>query len=132
MDIFLFFNGQLQLCCGSHKIYYMKKLMMVAIVFCLSNAAFAQDTTSKKMDHKMGHKMGMMKDCVMMHDGKMMEMKGGKTMEMSSDATMTNGTVVMTDGTVKMKDGKTMKMKDGDCVYMDGKVGKMKMDKPMR
>jgi hypothetical protein len=45
------------------------------------------------------------------------------------------GTIVMTDGTVKMKSGKTKMMKDGDCVYMDGKMTKssksMAMDKKM-
>ena len=31
-----------------------------------------------------------------------------------------------------MKNGKTMMMKDGDCMYMDGKMSKMKMDKTMK
>ncbi|MHA4807844.1 DUF6799 domain-containing protein [Flavitalea flava] len=48
----------------------------------------------------MAHKM---KDCVMMKDGMMMEMKAGKTKVMDHDMTMTNGTMVMKDGTCKMK-----------------------------
>jgi hypothetical protein len=36
--------------------------------------------------------------------------------------TMSNGAVVMTDGSVKMKDGSTKQLKNGDCVYMDGKM----------
>lgn len=35
----------------------------------------------------------------------------------------------MMDGTCKMKDGKTMEMKEGAECYMEGKMGRMKMDK---
>ncbi|MEJ7681002.1 MAG: DUF6799 domain-containing protein [Segetibacter sp.] len=38
----------------------------------------------------------------------------------------------MNDGAVKIKNGKTMMMKDGDCIYVDGKMSKMKMDKSMQ
>ena len=74
-----------------------------------------------------------MKDCVVMEDGKMMIMKNGKSMSMDKDMKMSNGTMVMTDGTVKMKNGKSKMMKDGECVYMNGTMGKMskKMDKKM-
>ena len=96
----------------------MKKMFFLALfsVGCLTMQA------QEKMKHK-----GMMKDCVMMEDGKMMSMMGGKTMAMDKDMTMKNGTMVMTDGTVKMKDGKTMMLKNGDCVMMSGKVEHMKM-----
>jgi hypothetical protein len=36
---------------------------------------------------------------------------------------------VMMDGTVKMKSGKTMMMKDGMMMDMNGKMHKMKMSK---
>jgi len=45
---------------------------------------------------------------------------------------MSNGTVCMMDGTCKMKDGKTMMMKEGETCDMDGKMGKMKMNKGMK
>lgn len=115
----------------SHKFFVMKKLLILFSVLFISTVAFCQDSsTMKKKDHSMmNHKM--MGDCVMMKDGKMMEMKGGKTMSMDKDMTMGNGTVVMTDGTVKMKDGTTKTLADGECVYMSGKMSKMgdKMDK---
>ncbi len=106
------------------QIFYMKKILILAIAFSLSAGAFAQDKMDK-MDKKMDHKMGMKKNCVMMEDGKMMVMKGGKSMMMSKDMKMTNGTMVMTNGSVKMKNGKTMMMKNGDCMYMNGKMDKM-------
>jgi hypothetical protein len=101
----------------------MKKLTMLlfAAIACTSIAT-AQDTTkAKDKMHHMGD-MKAMKDCVMMENGKMMVMKGGTTTEMDKEMTMSNGAVVMTDGSVKMKDGSTKQLKNGDCVYMDGKM----------
>lgn len=106
----------------------MKKLSMLLFAGIVCTCAVnAQDTASamshKPMgQHKMHHMDGMKKDCVMMKDSKMMVMKGGKTMAMDQDMTLTNGTVVSTDGTVKMSDGKTKQLKNGDCVYMNGKM----------
>ena len=101
----------------------MKKLTMflLAAVVC-STAVIAQDTSMAKP--KMHHMAmsGMKKDCVMMKDGKMMVMKGGKTMAMDQDMTMTDGSMVSTDGSLKMKDGTTKQLKEGDCVYMNGKM----------
>lgn len=102
----------------------MKKL----ILLCLFSLGFL---TMQAQD-KNKHKDKMSKDCVMMEDGKMMSMMGGKTMMMDKDMTMKNGTMVMTDGTVKMKDGKTMMLKNGDCVMMDGTVKHMGMKKGMK
>jgi hypothetical protein len=65
---------------------------------------------------------GMMEDCCMMKDGKMMMMQGGKMVPMTEDVTMANGTVCKTDGTCTMKDGTTMTMKEGQCMMMDGKL----------
>lgn len=112
----------------------MKKLFIVFAACIFSSALFAQTDKDSKMD-KMDHSMKMgkghmkMKDCVMMEEGKMMVMKNGKTMDMDQDMTMKNGTMVMKDGSVKMKNGKTATLKDGECVYMDGSMSKMKMMK---
>ena len=74
-------------------------------------------------------KSGMMKDCCMMKDGKMMVMKNGKTMPMEKDMVMKNGTKCTTNGECIMKDGKKMMMKDGDCMEMSGKMCTDKMKK---
>ena len=57
-----------------------------------------------------------------MKDGKMMMMKGGKMMPMTTNMTMSDGSMCMTDGTCKMKDGTVMKMKEGQCMMMNGKM----------
>lgn len=106
----------------------MKYVLIVLAAFVLNTTVNAQNGTSAKKMHygKMNHSM---KDCVMMKDGKMMMMKNGKMMIMDKDMTMSDGTVCMKDGTCKMKNGKTMMMKEGEMCYMNGKMGKMKMDK---
>jgi len=106
----------------------MKKLTMFLLAaFVCTTATFAQDTS--KANHKMhSGKMKMMKDCVMMEDGKMMVMKGGKTTAMDQDISLSNGATVMMDGSVKMQDGTTKKLNNGDCVLMDGKIVTGKKD----
>lgn len=106
----------------------MKRLLIIAFSFLLASSLKAQDKMDK-MDTKMSHSK--QKNCVMMEDGKMMQMKDGKTMMMDHDMKMTNGTMVMTDGTMKMKNGKMKKLKEGDCVMMNGKMTHMAMKKKM-
>lgn len=95
---------------------------MLMMVLCFTaNNSFAQTKTNTDAT--------MMKDCCMMKDGKMMQMKSGIMMPMDSTMTMTNGTMCMTNGECKMKDGKKMKMKEGDCMDMSGKMDKCAMMK---
>ena len=114
----------------------MKKTIVFAVAILFSAAAFSQDSSAMRPmgGDSMHHKMMMhkMKDCVMMHGGSPMVMKGGQTMPLSQTMTFPNGTSVMTDGTVKMKDGSTKMMQDGDCIYMDGTMAKMPMHNKMK
>ncbi len=93
----------------------MKKLFILFVAFLLTEGVYAQDTTKTKM-----------KDYIMMMNGKMMVMKHGMSMDLKSDTTLKNGTTVMTNGTVKTKDGKTVMLKEGECIYGDGKIKAMK------
>lgn len=81
------------------------------------NEASGAEKKMSKMDH------------IMMKDGKMMVMKGGKSMMMEEDMTLSDGTKVMKDGTMTMKDGTTKMMKEGEMCTMDGKMMPMKEDK---
>ena len=110
-------------------------------VLFIGGAAFAQtdssmqDTSGMRMMHDSMMQQGMkgmkgkMKDCVMMHDGKVMVMKAGQHMPLTQTMNFPNGSAVMPDGTMKMPDGTTHPLKNGDCVYMDGTMGKMPMMK---
>ena len=99
----------------------MKKLIMCLLVAgTFTTAAVAQDSTksvSTKTD-KTSH----MKDCVMMKDGKMVEMNKSGITPLAKDLALSNGTVVNVDGTVKSPDGTILKLKDGEAVDMEGKL----------
>ena len=89
----------------------MKKHRSIFLVVIALLIVFCPTTNLKAADS----------DGVMMHDGKMMMMKGGKaTSQMENAMTMSNGTTVMSDGTVKMKDGGETRMKEGQMMMMDG------------
>ena len=107
----------------------MKKIFAALFITVLTTGAFAQVDSTRGRMHNMKSGEMMKGDCVMMKDGKMMVMKNGQTMDMDKDMTLNNGTMVMKDGTVKMKDGTTTMMKEGECIYMNGKMSKMGMDK---
>ena len=59
-------------------------------------------------------------DGVMMQNGKMMQVKDGKTSNLDHDITMSNGTKIMSDGSYLKKDGTKMKMKEGQHMDMSG------------
>jgi hypothetical protein len=120
----------------------MKKVFLLAAVLLIVGAAFAQnkdssrqDTSGMQMMHDSMMQSGMngmnhgtggkMKDCIMMMNGKVMVMRGGQHMPLTQQMTLPNGTTVMPDGTVKMADGTTRMLKNEECVYMDGTMGKM-------
>jgi hypothetical protein len=66
----------------------------------------------------------MMKDHIMMKDGKVMMIKEGKSMPLDKELTLGNGAKVTADGAVTMKDGTKTMMKEGDMLSMDGEMVK--------
>jgi hypothetical protein len=110
---------------------WLRAIHMNILLVVLTAVVFSANLSAQDKMEKKEHKMGMMKDHIMMDSGKMMMMKGGKLMAMDKDMTMRNGTIVKMDGNVTMKNGKTMMMKDGDIMHMSGKMGKMKKKKSM-
>lgn len=86
--------------------------MMALAMVVMVNAQVAQDTVTKDMK----------KDHIVMKDGKLWQIKDGNNSEVLTDITLVNGTIVTKDGNVKTKDGKSEMLKDGDCVWMDGKI----------
>ena len=86
---------------------------VLMMVVCLTASNLSAQTKAKP---------AMMKDCCMMKGSKMMCVKGGKTMPMKKEMTMKNGTKCMTNGECVMKDGTKMKMKEGECMDMSGRM----------
>jgi hypothetical protein len=93
---------------------FMKKLLMMMMGLAMVVMVNAQAQPEQKKDMK--------KDYITMKDGKVMQSKDGNVAELTEDVTLDNGSVVSKDGTVKMKDGKTVTLKEGDYVWMDGKI----------
>jgi hypothetical protein len=88
---------------NKHRVIFMVAAVLLT-AFCLASNLKAADS-----------------DGVMMHDGKMVMMKGGKaTGPMENAMTMSNGATVMSDGRVQTKDGGETRMKEGQMMMMDG------------
>lgn|GEM_PF-1815469 len=68
-----------------------------------------------------------MKNCCMMKDGKLVQMKDGKEIAMTEDVKLGNGTLVHKDGSMDTKDGKKMMLKDGECIDMNGTMGRVRL-----
>ena len=64
----------------------------------------------------------MMKDGVMMKDGKLVATEMGMTNPLTADKTLRNGTVITAAGVVTGKDGTTTQLHEGDYVSLTGRV----------
>lgn len=94
-----------------------------------ANKAYNKDKTEYKPNQTMNMKEG---ECTFkLVNGKVMKMMDGKTVALDKTMTTKNGTTVMTDGTMKTKEGKTMKMKEGECMDMSGKMIEAKNTTPV-
>ena len=106
----------------------MKKLIFaIAILVGISASAYAQTSTTKmktdkeKMEMKAKMKMTM-KDGVMMVDNKMMMCKDMKCTPLTETYKFSNGSKISPKGVITMADGKTMKLKNGYEMGMNGKM----------
>jgi hypothetical protein len=67
-----------------------------------------------------------MKDGIVFRDGKLWNVKAGKSVTIDKETTLANGTKVKSDGTVIMKDGTQTTLSEGDYITMDGKLERAK------
>ena len=74
----------------------------------------------------------MMKDCVMMKDGKMRHIMNGKATMMEKDINFPNGTKAVIDGNIKVKDVSSMMLINGDGVMMKAEMTPMPRKKGMK
>ena len=87
------------------------KILAVAIVsLSFASTGFAGDEKAMTKDH------------MMMKDGKVMMVMGGKTTPVDKDVVLANGTKVTPAGAVTMKDGMKSMMKEGEMMGMDGEM----------
>jgi len=83
----------------------------------------AQPATPNRQATNVQHQM---KDGIVFRDGKLWNIKAGKSMAVDKEATLANGTKVKSDGTVIMKDGTQTTLSEGDYISMDGKLERAK------
>jgi len=97
---------------------------LIVPVAALALLLAGRPAQSQTMPKGEGHAaMQMADESMVMKNGKMMMMEGGKLKPMTMNMTMSDGTECMTDGTCKMKDGTITKMKEGDhCMMENGKM----------
>lgn len=127
----------------------MKKLILVLATISISYGAYAQtDSTNRKMsppdinntDDGINKNRDMNKsnsqdlqnthpDGVMMQNGKMVIVKGGRTTVLDQELTMSNGTRIMKDGTSIKKDGTKVMMTEGQHMDFAGNMVPMKTNK---
>ena len=104
----------------------MKKLFSVLLaLFLTASLVQAQTMETKGKAKAKGDAPTVnpaMKNGIMMQGGKLMMLDNGVATVVTTDQTLSNGTVVMKDGTVKMADGTSMMMHEGDHMTMEGKM----------
>jgi hypothetical protein len=109
--------------------YFMKSISRILLVACCLFTAYGAQAQSRpaprgRVAPKPRAKAGaaMIKDGVMMKDGKLVATEMGMTNPVSTDKKLLNGTVISTSGVVTGKDGTTTQLKEGDYVSLSGRI----------
>jgi predicted RNA polymerase sigma factor len=110
----------------------MQKFIFLIVLTVAGFGAFAQDSNTMYLKQDTSAKAYSMNDYIAMRGMTMMVFKKGDSLAMTNVMTLQDGSVVKQDGTVTRKKGQTIKLKDGDKIYWNGKVvmkGEMVMNK---
>jgi len=103
----------------------MKKLILITAILITAKISKAQENSNQKTLQKDSLSMARdtsMKDYISMQGGQMIVVKNEKAGRMTKDMTMKNGTVVKMNGEVKTSDGHSFRVKEGDRIYMNGRI----------
>lgn len=105
----------------------MKKLLILGLVSTFSlNAICGSNNVVNNSAPYTALIKKMEKEFVTMKNGLALHVKNGDTTTLSSPLKLNNGGLVMPDGTIKLSDGTTKKLKEGEYIDIDGKMGKVK------
>jgi len=108
----------------------MKTYKMLFTSLCLGLfllSANAQAQTKSKLD------VSVIKDCVMMTEGKMMQLKNGQLTPIKKPVMLANGTKIKRNGKCILPDGSRIKMVEGNCMDNSGKLDNCAVvDKPKK
>ena len=102
------------------------RILLVATTLLLVQGAQAQSRPAPRrpVAPKARPKAGaaMMKDGVLMKDGKLVVTEMGMTNPLTADKTLRNGTVITAAGQVTGRDGTVTQLRGGDLVSLTGRV----------
>jgi hypothetical protein len=104
----------------------MKKILFLLAVTLTGLGVYAQDSNTMYMKPDTAG-MYNMKNYLAMKGGVMMVYKNGDSIAMTSVMTLKDSTVVKQDGTITRANGISIKLKNGEGIYMDGRL-RMKND----
>jgi hypothetical protein len=98
----------------------MKKFIFITAIIISCTVAKGQD--SNLMYLKSDTSARLAKDFILMKAGIMMIYQKGDSIAMTAVMTLSDGTVVKQDGSITRKNGDTLKLKEGEGIYMNGKI----------
>ena len=104
------------------------RLMVSSLCFgMLLLSANAGAQTQSKLN------VSVIKDCVMMTEGKMMQLKNGQLTPIKKPLILANGTKIKRNGKCILPDGTRIRMVEGNCMDNSGKVDNCAVvDKPKK
>jgi hypothetical protein len=98
----------------------MKRFIFFIAIIISCAAVKGQD--SNLMYLKSDTSARLAKDFILMRSGIMMVFQKGDSIAMTAVMTLSDGSVVKQDGSVTRKNGDTLKLKDGEGIYLNGRL----------
>jgi hypothetical protein len=109
-----------------------KETILVAVFIAFYFVSFGQTDTLHEMqeERKSGTQANFQfqpdtidRECTArMVKGRMTQVVNGETILMRRNVRLINGTVIKKNGTVRRKSGELVRMKDGECVNVSGRI----------
>lgn len=107
------------------------KILSILLIACAFSFTASAQTMNDSTHHKMHHEYSKTANhqWYTFKDGSLMMKNKGTMTPVTSDVTLSNGTMISTTGKVTWKDGKSQMMENGEMIDGNGKIHKEKMKK---
>jgi len=111
----------------------MKKLIVFCVALCLATGTIAQaiENNPQNPNQKLPREQKENKNCYLMKDGKVWEVKDNKSVALTAEVVLKNGTRIKPEGTVITKSGEITILNEGDKIYESGQIEKSSSKKEM-
>lgn len=104
------------------------------IVLCgiVTSCAFVSGQDSNAMYLKSDTSAKMARDYLLMKNGVMMLFQKGDSIAMTSVMTLSDGTIIKQNGTLTRKNGDTLTLREGEGIYLNGRIRPKKSVPPIK